>query len=91
MYILTQNGKKEIAKYIEKLKVQRNNILALGLDTAEDTNLPTEEDIISDVNLFGVTEDTYGITYFNGWGVTDNYNSDHPIVLKLGEDIIETN
>ena len=28
--------------------------------------------------------------YFNGWGVTDNYNSDYPIGLTLGIDFVES-
>jgi hypothetical protein len=26
--------------------------------------------------------------YYNNWGVTDNYDSDYPIYLKINEDFI---
>ena len=58
-----------------------------GKDTAEETNLPSEEVILSDLN-FGVGVDEDG-DYYNGWGVTDHYNADTILGLSLGKDFVE--
>lgn len=51
------------------------------------TDLPTEEDIVSDLN-YGVGVDDTGY-YYNNWGVTDNYNSDSVLDLNINEDFVE--
>lgn len=86
MYKLTEKGIKECERFIAECKAKRKEILDANKDTAEDTNIPTVEDIESDINDFGVDEEG---DYFNGWGVTDNYNSDYPIGLTLGVDFVE--
>lgn len=86
MYKLTEQGIKECNMFIAECKAKRKEILDAGKDTADDTNIPTVEDIESDINGFGVDEDG---DYFNGWGVTDNYDSDYPLGLTLGVDFIE--
>ena len=105
MYKLTEQGIKECEKFISNCEAKRKEILDAkkdmpgprlsrvwhfpgGTPTAEETNIPTVSDIESDINAFGVDEDG---DYFNGWGVTDNYNSDYPIGLTLGIDFIEIN
>ena len=85
-YELTENGRKEIHNYLEELKAKRKEILDAGKDTAEETNLPTEEEIFEDLLSIGFDED--GEAY-NGWGVTDNYDSDRAITLTLGKDVVE--
>ena len=45
------------------------------------------EGILSDLN-FGVGVDEEG-DYFNGWGVTDHYNADDVLGLRIGEDFVE--
>lgn len=85
-YKLTEEGVKKCETFIAGCNAKRKEILAAKLDTAEDTNIPTVEDIESDINAFGVDEEN---EYFNGWGVTDNYNSDYPIGLTLGVDFVE--
>jgi len=86
VYKLTEEGVKKCEAFIAECNAKRKEILAAKLDTAEDTNIPTVEDIESDINAFGVDEEN---EYFNGWGVTDNYNSDYPIGLTLGVDFVE--
>lgn len=86
MYKLTEQGIKKCERFIAECNAKRKAILDAKLDTAEDTNIPTVEDIESDINAFGIDEEN---KYFNGWGVTDNYNSDYPISLILGIDFIE--
>ena len=83
MFVLTKKGRSEAKRYIKEMKAKRKEILDAGLDTADDTNLPTVEDIQADINLFGVDAEN---EYYNGWGVTDNYDTDYPLCLKYGED-----
>lgn len=87
MYILTSNGKKIVNKYILELKAKRKEILDARIDTANETYIPTINDIIADIELTGIDwDDPDGACYINGWGVTDNYDSDYPLVLKYGRD-----
>ncbi len=85
MYKLTEKGKKKVNAYIQELKAKRKEILDARLDTADDTTLPTVEDIISDIEFEGVDNDG---DYYNSWGVTDNNDADEAIGLKIGEDFI---
>ena len=84
IYRLTDDGIQNIETYIAELKAKRKEILDAGLDTADETNIPTVSDIFIDAMDLGFDED--GEAY-NGWGVTDNYNADRPVLLKLGRDI----
>lgn len=60
-----------MSQFITECNAKRKEILDAKLDTADDTNIPTEEDIISDIEVF---IDNDG-DYYNCWGVTDNYDS----------------
>ena len=84
-YAFTKKGQKEAEAYCKSAALKRKEILDASKDTAEETILPTPEDIISDVNLQGLD---YDDEYINNFGVTDNYDAG-PILLKYGEDIIE--
>ena len=86
MYKLTEKGIKECERFITECNAKRKEILDARLDTVDYTEIPTVEDIEDDINVFGVDEEG---DYFNGWGVTDNYNSDYPIGLTLGIDFVE--
>lgn len=86
-YILTEAGKKKVTWFINECAAKRKEILDAGIDTADDTNLPTEEAIVSDLN-YGVGVDEDG-DYYNSWGVTDNYSSDSAIELSINEDFVE--
>lgn len=86
MYKLTEKGIKVCENYIAECNAKRKEILDAGKDTADETNIPTIEDIESDVNAFGVDADG---DYFNFYGVTDAYESDNPIGLTLGIHIVE--
>lgn len=85
-YVLTEEGKRKVAAFIEECKAKRKEILDAGLDTADETQIPTEEDILSDLNN-GVEVDEDG-DYYNSWGVTDNYTSDQACELTINEDFI---
>ncbi len=81
---LTDHGLKEITNYIAELKAKQKEILDAGLDTADDTDIPTVEDIMSDIPDM-IDEDG---DYYNSWGVTDNYDADNPILLQQDKDFI---
>ena len=85
-YVLTEEGKRKIAAFIKECETKRKEILDAGLDTAEETQIPTEADILSDLNC-GVEVDDDG-DYYNAWGVTDNYCSDRACELTINEDFI---
>ena len=91
-YRLTKDGKQRVSDYISELKAKRKEILDAGKDTADETELPTEQDIVDDLEFIGLDfDDRDGAYYCNGWGVTDNYESDYPLLLKLGRDFEEVN
>ena len=79
MVKLTELGKQEVNTYIREAEAKRKEILDARIDTADDTWLPDEDDILMDIEHF--EEDG---EYCNGWGVTDNYNTDYPLYLKRG-------
>lgn len=85
MYKLTEQGIKECERFIAECNAKKKEILDARIDTADDTMIPTIEDIESDIEEF---VDENG-EYYNCWGVTDNYNSDFPICLTLGIDFVE--
>ncbi len=89
-HVLTPKGRMKAESYILELKAKKRELLDAGLDTADETTLPTVDDIEADIDFCGVNEDDPdGACYYNGWSVTDNYESDRPILLKKGEDFIE--
>ena len=77
MVRLTELGKQEVNTYIREAKAKWKEILDARIDTADDTWIPDEDDILMDIEHF--EEDG---EYCNGWGVTDNYNADYPLYLK---------
>lgn len=79
MIRLTELGKKEVETFLKELKAKRREILDAGKDTADDTLLPEEDDILMDIAHF--EEDG---EYCNGWGCTDHYDGDYPLYLKRG-------
>lgn len=79
---LTENGKIKINIFIAELKAKRKEVLDAGKDTADETNLPDENDILSDIE-WSENENGY---YCSCWGCTDN--TDLTISLTAGEDFI---
>ncbi len=82
---LTSQGMAKVETYITELEAKRKEILDADKDTAEGTEVPNIQDIISDIEWFF---DNDLMEYCNNWGVTDDYNSDYPLCLKFGEDIV---
>lgn len=87
-YIYTPKGREKVNHFIRECEVKRKEILDAGIDTADETTLPTAQDILDDVNV-GVGLD-FEDEYFDCWGVTDHYSS-HPISLMVGEDLVLRN
>lgn len=84
-YTYTPKGRWKACHFIRECEVKRKEILDAGIDTADETELPTAQDILDDVNTgVGLDEEN---EYFDSWGITDHYNS-HPLSLIVGEDII---
>lgn len=76
--VLTERGKQAIAAYIAELKAKRKEILDAGKDTADDTELPDINDILSDIMNWEDADKEY----YNGWPVTDNYDADSMLCLE---------
>ena len=81
---LTQQGIMKAKDYIKTLEKKRKEILDAKLDTANETALPTMEDIVSDIECFF---DDNLMEYCNSWGITDSYSADIPLCLDFGKDI----
>ena len=79
-YRLTDEGRKEVRRFIKECEAFRKELLDAGKDTADNTDLPTEEGILEDIEEW-IDEDG---AYYNAWGVTDNY--DLTISLQKGKD-----
>ena len=87
-YTYTPTGRWKAVHFIHECEAKRKEILDAGIDTADETELPTAQDILDDVNVgVGLDEEN---EYFDSWGITDHYNS-HPLSLVVGEDLILTN
>ena len=86
-YTYTPIGRLKACHFIRVCEVKRKEILDAGIDTADETELPTAQDILDDVNTgVGLDEEN---EYFDSWGITDHFDS-HPLSLVVGEDIILT-
>lgn len=83
MITITEKGYEHINAFVEECRQKRKEVLDAKKDTANDTNLPTYEDILADISFTGVDSDG---CYTNGWGVTDN--TDLCISLELGLDFV---
>ncbi len=75
--VLTDVGEEKVLHYLAELKAKRKEILDARKDTANETELPTIEDILLDIYNFEEYNE-----YYNDWGVTDNYDSDYPLHLE---------
>ena len=77
--ILNENGKEKIRIFLKELAAKRKEILDAGKDTADETALPDEKDILCDAECFDFDDDG---NYMNFFGCTDHYDSDKPICLN---------
>lgn len=84
--VLTPIGEREVRHYMRELIAKRKEILDAGKDTVETVELPTLEAILSDIETFYGEDDIQ--EYCNNWQVTDEYDSDYPLHLRMGREII---
>lgn len=84
MFKLTDLGREKVKQFLKECKAKRKEILDAKKDTVFNTKLPTEEDILADINE-SVDEDDY----YESWPVTDHYSSE-PLLLETPEDFVKT-
>lgn len=80
---LTAEGRRKCEAFLCKCQAQRKEILDAGKDTADNTVLPSIEDIEADILDF---LDANG-DYYNCWGITNNYDSDL-LCLQINVDFV---
>lgn len=86
-YVFTASGYRTAKRFIAECAAKRKEILDAGIDTADETELPTTQCILDDVNeSIGLDEDN---EYYNCWGITDHYNS-YPLSLTVGKELFLT-
>lgn len=86
-YVLNNRGLSKISWFIRECHAKRKEILDATKDTADDTILPTFDDIVSDIEEFWGCD---GLDdYCNSWGVTDHYDS--PALSIEKEDLYPVN
>ena len=86
-YTYTPKGRLRVYHFIRECEVKRKEVLDAGIDTADETELPTAQDILDDVNTgVGLDEEN---EYFDSFGITDHYSS-YSLSLVVGEDLIVT-
>lgn len=76
---LTEEGKREVQSFITECKTKRNEVLDNAGDTIKPTTIPTQKEILNDLNS---QEDVDECGYDACWGVTDNYGM--KIFLEYG-------
>ncbi len=87
MIRLTEKGNRKVNRFIKECEAKRKEILDAGLDTAEETEIPTVDDIIADIEFVGIDEEG---EYYNSFGVTDHYEADTMMSLWKDIDFVET-
>lgn len=86
-FLLTEYGRRQAESYIAELKAKRKEILDAGKDTADETTIPSVSEIEDDIAFIGVNwDDPDDPCCYNGWGVTDHFDADYPLLLKYGRD-----
>ena len=71
---LTEEGKREVQSFITECKTKRNVVLDNAGDTIKHTTIPTQKEILNDLNSQEDVDEC--------WGVTDNYGM--KIFLEYG-------
>lgn len=86
--VLTEEGLQHVNFYINELWAKRIELLDAQKDTADDAEIATVADILSDIDE-ETTEEVDGVLeYINGWPVTDNYEADYVLRLEYGKDFV---
>lgn len=84
--VLTEEGLRHVNFYINELWAKRIEVLDAKEDTADDTEIATVADILSDIDEETTDEVNGVLEYINGWPVTDNYEADYVLRLEYGKD-----
>lgn len=84
-YRLTAKGLEKAEQYLRELIAYRKEILDAKLDTADDTPIPTIQDIESDIESFEEDDE-----YYNSWSIADDTTMNMPLCLKYEEDYLES-
>jgi len=84
--VLTEEGLRQVNIYIRELITKRIELLDGKKDTADDTEIATVADILSDMDEETVQDVGDGLEYINGWPVTDNHEADYVLRLEYGKD-----
>lgn len=71
---LTEEGKREVQSFITECKTKRNEVLDNAGDPIKHTTIPTQKEILNDLNSQEDVDEC--------WGVTDNYGM--KIFLEYG-------
>ena len=86
-YIYTEVGQRLVDLFINELHAKRKEIVDAGLDTADDTPIPSKADVLSEIDEFIDEEGEY----INGWGVTDSPDYNIMLSLSKGQDFVGLN
>ncbi len=86
--ILTEEGLRQVNEYIRELMAKQIKLLAAKIDTADNTEIATVADILSDIDEETTDEVDGVLEYINGWPVTDNYEADYVLRLEYGKDFV---
>lgn len=83
-YRLTAKGLEKAEQYLRELIAYRKEILDAKLDKADDTPIPTIQDIESDIESFEEDDE-----YYNSWSIADDTTMNMPLCLEYKEDYLE--
>ena len=83
-YKLTTKGKEAVQNYINYVNEERQRLIQPDEKNIDIMPL-TEDSIIDDVNFTGVDENNI---YWNNWPLTEDLDTNTPIVLRVGIEIV---
>lgn len=81
--VLTGVGKSKVDDFIKHCRDKRDWLTSNCIDSADDTVLPSYNDIVSDIETFAENGE-----YCNYWAISDNENSDYPLIMVAGRDFV---
>lgn len=80
---LTEEGRERVDQYLQELQTERKEILDAGMDTADETSLPSYEDILMDIDNYEEENE-----YMGAWPVSDNTLADTSLYLERDRDYV---
>lgn len=85
-YHLTADGIATIRFYLMMVENERQTLLESGEDTDEANRTLQFNDIIEDIECWGLNKDNEFCYHYT---ITDSHDSKYPICLKLGRHFVE--